>query len=97
MKIMRVVKNIVPLTVFHGVTVKTQKRIQRGLFEGEINIQTSGYQQRTQTDYQSQVQNVLNSNVSMSWREVGPLTLSTSFTHSLKIREQKMSKFNFQT
>ncbi|MCR9288509.1 MAG: putative LPS assembly protein LptD [Bacteroidetes bacterium] len=51
-------------------------------FRGSLNIQTNGYQQQNQFDAQSQFQSSLSSNVSMSWREVGPLTLSTSFRHS---------------
>lgn len=51
-------------------------------FRGSVNIQTNGYQQQNQFDAQSQFQSSLSSNVSMSWRQVGPFTLSTSFQHS---------------
>ncbi|RMG79395.1 MAG: LPS-assembly protein LptD [Bacteroidetes bacterium] len=55
-------------------------------FRGSLNLQTNGYQQRNEFDAQSQFQSSLSSNVSLSYRNVGPFTFSTSFQHSQNTR-----------
>ena len=70
-------------------------------FGGSINIQTSGYQQNNRTDFQSQTQRTLSSNMSYRRKFDGPFDLSASFRHSQNTRTSKVSisfpTVNFQT
>ena len=70
-------------------------------FGGSVNIQTSGYQQNNRTDFQSQTQWTLSSNMSYRQRFDGPYDLSASFRHSQNTATKNVSisfpTVNFQT
>lgn len=70
-------------------------------FGGSVNIQTSGYQQNNRTDFQSQTQRTLSSNMSFRQRFDGPYDLSASFRHSQNTSTNRVSisfpTINFQT
>ncbi|MEO1257812.1 MAG: putative LPS assembly protein LptD [Bacteroidota bacterium] len=70
-------------------------------FGGSINIQTSGYQQNNRTDFQSQTQRSISSNMSYRQKFDGPFDLNASFRHSQNTSTNRVSvsfpTVNFQT